>query len=142
MVSIAPMLIGVPVATTPGLVPHADVVVALVVLVDEAVAELVADVLVVGVVVLDVDDDELQAPRTPSETAARTATPTRVRQWTDLFICSAFSLANSEYFFGTGACFAFTADTLAQGARRKKPPFTVVHGYSIHRQTVPLCTAL
>jgi len=110
--------------------PHADVDVALDVLVDEAVAELVADVLDVGVVVLDVEDDELQAARTPSETAARTATPTRVRQWTDLFICSAFSLANSsEYFLRNGRVLRFYSRRVRPGSQAEESPFTVVHGY-------------
>jgi hypothetical protein len=84
----------------------------------------------VVVVVVELEEEELHPARTPSATAAKTATPVRVRQWTDLFICSAFSLANSEYFLRNGRVLRFSADTLARGARRKKPPFTDVRGYT------------
>jgi len=76
------------------------------VLVALAEAEAVELEVDVGGVVVELEEEELHPARTPSATAAKTATPVRVRQWTGLFICSAFSLANSSIFFGTGACFA------------------------------------
>src|SRR6202035_3516431 len=93
LVLIAPMLIGVPVAATPGLVPHDDVetVPALEELdvADDAADE--ADVLVDAELLPVERKLELQAARTPSDSAATTAAAARVRQWTDLFMSSAFS---------------------------------------------------
>src|ERR1700722_7886130 len=100
LVLIAPMLMGVPVAATPGLVPHAEVdVVAAVAGLDAeadedagAGAELLAagaldEVLAGGAAaVLEL---ELHAARTPSDSAATTAAAERVPQLMDLFMCSA-----------------------------------------------------
>jgi len=92
-VTMPPRLIGVPVATTPGLVPHDEVLTAELVGLDEADAA--APVFVEEVAgeleVLDVVEEELHPATTPRAIAARAAAPVRVRQWTDLFICSAFS---------------------------------------------------
>jgi hypothetical protein len=91
------MLIGVPVAATPGLVPQEEVETVL------ADAELVADdddagpeaaavllELVVGAVAEELLE-ELQPATTPSASAATAAAAARVRQWKGLFMCSAFS---------------------------------------------------
>jgi hypothetical protein len=108
LVLIAPMLIGVPVAATPGLVPQDDVetVPALEVLdaVDDADE---ADVLVDAVPPPVELELELQAARTPSDSSAAAAAAVRVRQWTGLFMCSAFLwLTARDYSFRTGACSA------------------------------------
>jgi hypothetical protein len=91
LVLIAPMLIGVPVALTPGFEPHEEVET---VPAEPDEAEDGAD---------DADEPappaalllelelELHAASTPSDSAATTAAAVRVRQWTDLFMCSAFS---------------------------------------------------
>jgi len=42
------------------------------------------------------EEEELHPATTPRATAAKTATPVRVRQWTDLFMCSAFWLTASD----------------------------------------------
>jgi hypothetical protein len=94
LVLIAPMLIGVPVAATPGLVPHADVETAPAgAELDDAAgdeAALDAGVLAAAEVEL-LEELELQPARTPSATAARTAAAVRVRPRKGLFMCSAFS---------------------------------------------------
>jgi hypothetical protein len=91
LVLIAPMLIGVPVAATPGLVPQDEVET---VLADEeldgAAALLDAGALV-AVEAGVVEELELHPARTPSASAATTAAAVRVRPWKGLFICSAFS---------------------------------------------------
>jgi hypothetical protein len=79
LVLIAPMLIGVPVAATPGLVPQEDVEVV------PAVAEFdpVAALLAAGVLdeaALPLELEELHAARTPSDSAATAAAAVRVRQ--------------------------------------------------------------
>ena len=102
MVSIAPMLIGVPVAFTPGLEPHEDADTV------PAAAELDEPDVAAGA---DADDDvppacaalvlevefELQAARAPRDSAAKAAAAVRVRQWTDIFMCSAFSWLTASY---------------------------------------------
>jgi hypothetical protein len=40
---------------------------------------------------------ELHAARTPSDSAATAAAAVRVRQWTDLFMCSAFSWLTASH---------------------------------------------
>ena len=96
MVLIAPMLIGVPVAATPGLVPQEDVDV-VVPLVDEPdpedAAPLAAGALEdAAALLLELElEFELHAARTPSDSAATAATAVLVRQWTDLFMSTAFS---------------------------------------------------
>jgi hypothetical protein len=40
---------------------------------------------------------ELHAARRPSDSAATAAAAVRVRQWTDLFMCSAFSWLTGSY---------------------------------------------
>jgi hypothetical protein len=99
LVLIAPMLIGVPVAATPGLVPHDDAETVPVAvpdeLDDEADAADEADELA-GAVLLELEL-ELHAARTPSDRAAAAAAAVRVRQWTDLFMCSAFSWLTASH---------------------------------------------
>jgi hypothetical protein len=91
-VLIAPMLIGVPVAATPGLVPQAEVVTALLVeLLDADADELVA----AGGELLELE--LLQAARTPSESAASVASIIRERLPGCLFMCSAFSWLTAKY---------------------------------------------
>jgi|ERR1700729_817195 hypothetical protein len=91
-VLIAPMLIGVPVAATPGLVPQAEVLVVV------ALELLDADELLAGGELLELDELELlQAARTPSESAASVASSIRVRLPGCLFMCSAFSWLTAKY---------------------------------------------
>jgi hypothetical protein len=111
LVLIAPMLIGVPVAVTPGLVPQAEAVTAA--LVEELDAAEAAALVAAGALevaagaLLELDELELQAARTPSDSTAAAAAAVRVRQWTGLFMCSAFCwLTARDYFFRTGACSA------------------------------------
>ena len=93
-VSIAPMLIGVPVAATPGLVPQAEVLVVVALeLLDADADELLADD-----ELLELDELELlQAARTPSESAASVASSIRERLPGCLFMCSAFSWLTAKY---------------------------------------------
>jgi hypothetical protein len=92
------MLIGVPVAATPGLVPQAEVdVVAAVAVLDADEEAAGAELLAAGalddapvVVVPGELELELHAARTPSDSAATAAAAVRVLQWKDLFMCSAF----------------------------------------------------
>jgi hypothetical protein len=87
LVSIAPMLIGVPVAATPGLVPQAEVLVVLALLVEDAdeLALLVAEEL------LELELELEQAASTLSEMAATAASAIFERLCSYLFMCSAFS---------------------------------------------------
>ena len=82
LVLIAPMLIGVPVAATPGLVPQDDVETALALEVLDAVDDAAdeADVLVDTVPPPVELELELQAARTPRDSAAAAAATARVRQ--------------------------------------------------------------
>ncbi|MGA9830351.1 MAG: hypothetical protein WBQ71_04465 [Trebonia sp.] len=97
-VLIAPMLIGVPVAATPGLVPQAEVLV----VVALELLEADADELLAGGELLELDELELlQAARTPSESAASVASSIRVRLPGCLFMCSAFSWLTAKVFFRT-----------------------------------------
>jgi hypothetical protein len=92
-VLIAPMLIGVPVAATPGLVPQAEVLVVVALLELDADEPLAAD----GEL-LELDELELlQAARTPSESAASVASSIRERLPGCLFMCSAFSWLTAKY---------------------------------------------
>jgi hypothetical protein len=93
-VLIAPMLIGVPVAATPGLVPQAEVLVVV------ALPELDADADELPAAddeLLELDEPELQAARTPSESAASVASIIRERLPGCLFMCSAFSWLTAKY---------------------------------------------
>ena len=95
LVSIAPMLIGVPVAATPGLVPQAEVLVVVALELLEADAD---ELLEAGGELLELDELELlQAARTPSESAASVASSIRVRLPGCLFMCSAFSWLTAKY---------------------------------------------
>ena len=92
-VLIVPRLIGVPVAATPGLVPQDEVSTA--VLAGEPEAEAAALVAagaleVAAGALVELVELELQAARTPSDSRAAAAAAVRVRQWTGLFMCSAF----------------------------------------------------
>jgi hypothetical protein len=82
LVLIAPMLIGVPVAATPGLVPQEDVetVPAEAVLDPVAAALLAAGALDVDAALPELELEELHAARTPSDSAATAAAAVRVRQ--------------------------------------------------------------
>jgi hypothetical protein len=97
------MLIGVPVAFTPGFEPHAD---AETVPADaeldvpaDAAGAADDDVPPAGVVLVlaVVLEFELHAARTPRDSAAKAAAAVRVRQWTDLFMCSAFSWLTASH---------------------------------------------
>jgi hypothetical protein len=93
LVLIAPMLIGVPVAATPGLVPQDEVetVPALAAGLDAEEAVLVvAGALDAGGVLVELVLLELHAARTPSDSTAAAAAAARVRRWMGLFMCSAF----------------------------------------------------
>jgi hypothetical protein len=95
LVLIAPMLIGVPVAAWPGVGPQdeastvppaADELDG-----EEAAALVAAGALeVAGGALVELEELELQAARTPSDSTAAAAAAVRVRQWTGLFMCSAF----------------------------------------------------
>jgi hypothetical protein len=96
LVSIAPMLIGVPVAWTPGLVPQAEVLTVLPLELPDADAEELPDA--------DAEELEpelelelLQAARTPSARAASVASAIRERRPGCLFMCSAFSWLTAKY---------------------------------------------
>jgi hypothetical protein len=82
LVLIAPRLIGVPVAATPGLVPHEDVDVVPLAAVPDAVAAalLAAGALDDAAGLLELVELELHAARTPSDNAATAAAAVRVRQ--------------------------------------------------------------
>jgi hypothetical protein len=99
LVLIAPMLMGVPVAATPGLVPQAEVEVVLAPAeeLDAEEAALVAAGALDDAAAPPVLELELHAARTPSDSAATTAAAVRVRQWTDLFMSSAFSWLTASH---------------------------------------------
>jgi hypothetical protein len=107
LVLIAPMLIGVPAALTPGLVPQAEVASVAAVAVLDADEEAGAELLAPGA--LDEDDAELEVPgfelelelhaaRTPSDSAATAVAAARVLQRKDLFMCSAFWWLTEKHF--------------------------------------------
>ena len=129
MVSIAPMLIGVPVAATPGFVPHADVETVLAELDEDDDA--VDDVLPAAAVLLEL---ELHAARTPSDSAATAMAAVRVRQWTDLFMSSAFSWLTASHFSSERVLAPPDDAAWPPWASRKKMPFTgpQVNGASLH----------
>jgi hypothetical protein len=99
-VTIPPRLIGVPVAATPGLVPHCEVLAAAGPLELELVAGVAA--------ALDVDPAAgllelelllLHPARTPPAAITATAAPaSRERRRECLFMCSAFSWLTAKYF--------------------------------------------
>jgi hypothetical protein len=82
LVLIAPMLIGVPVAATPGLVPQEDVEVvpAVAEFAPVAAALLAAGALDDDAPLPELELEELHAARTPSDSAATAAAAVRVRQ--------------------------------------------------------------
>jgi hypothetical protein len=64
---------------------------------------------------------ELQAARTPSDSAAAAAATARVRQWTDLFMSSAFSwLTGSSLVFRTGAALRLAAQHRSRGLAERR----------------------
>ena|SRR5215469_5942950 len=87
-VTMPPSGIGVPVAATPGLVPHEEVLV--VALAVELAEALVAEPLPVGVEV-ELELELLHAASTPSAIAATAAPATRERRREYPIMCSAFS---------------------------------------------------
>ena len=102
-VTIVPMLIGVPVAATPGWVPQLEESTAVELLLadaEEAAALLAAGALDdVPVLALELELEvelELHAARTPSDRAATTVAAVRILQWTGLFMSSAFWLTASD----------------------------------------------
>jgi hypothetical protein len=103
LVLIAPILIGVPVAATPGFVPHEDVETVPVLVELEAGAEADEDDDVLGAAdeLLELEL-ELHAASTPSDSAATAAAAVRLRQWTGLFMSSAFSWLTTCHFLPNG----------------------------------------
>jgi hypothetical protein len=95
-VTIEPRLIGVPVAATPGLVPHDEVLTAaaLGLVLAGAAGLLEAPVVgvVLGLLLL------LHAARTPIAMTATAAPASRERRCSYLFMCSAFSWLTAKYF--------------------------------------------
>src|ERR1700742_244373 len=100
LVSLAPMLMGVPVAATPGLLPQAEGEVAAAPpeeLGAEDAAPLAPGALDDAAAPPPELELELHAARTPSDSAGATAAAVRVRQWTDLFMGSAFSWLTASH---------------------------------------------
>ncbi|MDX6342038.1 MAG: hypothetical protein QOH87_2176, partial [Trebonia sp.] len=62
-----------------------------------AAALLAAGALDVDAALPELELEELHAARTPSDSAATAAAAVRVRQWTDLFMCSAFSWLTASH---------------------------------------------
>jgi hypothetical protein len=111
------MLIGVPVAATPGLVPHEDVetVPALAAGLDaaEPVAAGALEAAAAPLLELELELElELQAARTPSDSAAAAAAAARVCQDADLYMCSAFSWQQRVICFRTGCTLRLWAAAL------------------------------
>ena len=121
LVSIAPMLIGVPVAFTPGFDPHAVTETAPADAVldadadDDAAGAADDDVPPVGAVLVLELVLELHAARTPRDSAANAAAAVRVRQWTDLFMCSAFSWLTASHSSSEGVRAPPRSAALTQG---------------------------
>jgi hypothetical protein len=127
LVLIAPMLIGVPVAATPGLVPQADVEVvpAAEELDAEEAALLAAGALDDAAPLPELEVElELHAARTPSDSAATAAAAVRVRQCTDLFMCSAFSWLTATHLSSERVRAPPLGAASPPWASRKKTPFT------------------
>src|ERR1700761_121626 len=130
LVSIAPMLIGVPVAATPGFVPHADVETVLAELDEDDAAD--DDVLPAAAVLLELEL-ELQAARTPSDSAAAAAAAARVRQDTDLFMSSAFSWLTTCHLVPNGCVLRLSAAAVRLGlAEEDAVHLPQVNGASLH----------
>src|ERR1700722_1772924 len=91
LVLIAPMLIGVPVAAVPGLLPQAEAATGpppAEELGAEEAGLLAAGALEDAALLLLLELElERHAASTPSDSAAAAAAAARVRQWTDLFMC-------------------------------------------------------
>jgi hypothetical protein len=118
------MLIGVPVAATPGLVPQEDVeTVPLAAEFDAVAAALLAAGALddAGALPLEL---ELHAARTPSDSAATAAAAVRVRQWTYLFMCSAFSWLTASHLSSERGRAPPGGAVPLPWASRKKTPFT------------------
>jgi hypothetical protein len=139
LVLIAPMLIGVPVAATPGLVPQ-DEVETVPAPAEELDAEDGALLAAAGALedaalppALEVEL-ELHAASTPSDSAATAAAAVRVRQWTDLFMGSAFSWLTAGHLpserVRAPPIGAASLPGLAE--RRRRSPDPQVNGASLH----------
>jgi hypothetical protein len=123
------MLIGVPVAATPGLVPQADVevVVPLAPELDAGAAALLAAGALddAAALLLELELElELHAARTPSDSTATTAAAVRVRPCTDLFMCSAFLWLTASHLSSERARAPPLGAASPPRASRKKTPFT------------------
>src|SRR5262249_17291941 len=70
---------------------------------------------------------ELHAARTPSDSAATAAAAIRVRRWTDLFMCSAFSWLTASHLSSERVRRSHARRSIAPGASRKKTPFKGIH---------------
>ena len=130
-VLIAPMLIGVPVAWTPGLVPQAEVLtVPLLELLDADADELLvaADV---ELLVLD-ELELLQAARTPSARAASVASSIRERRPGCLFMCSAFSWLHRSILRNGLVTLREIQRPLPPRGQAKSTAFTRENGASLH----------
>jgi hypothetical protein len=127
------MLIGVPVAATPGLVPHDEVETVLAgAELDDAgdeAAALDAGALAAELELLE--ELELQPARTPSATAARTAAA--VEGSIHVF-CLLLTIRKSHCLPNGRVSPHFQGMCSAQGGRQKKPPLTSqqVNGASLH----------
>jgi hypothetical protein len=129
------MLIGVPVAATPGLVPQAEVATVDAVAELEAAGEEAAALLVLlllaGAVVEELLEElELQPATTPSASAATTAAAARVRQWKGLFMCSAFSWLTASFSSERARGFAYQASPASR---------ELVEETAVHRSTSKRC---
>jgi hypothetical protein len=106
------MLIGVPVAATPGLVPQAEVETVLAVAELDAAGEEAAALVLVPPLAGAVGEElleELQPATKPSASAATAAAAARVRQWKGLFMCSAFSWLTASFSSERARGFAYQA---------------------------------
>jgi hypothetical protein len=134
------MLIGVPVAATPGLVPQDEVETVLAEAVldaddaDGAAAALLLELLLVGAVAEELLE-ELQPATTPSASAATAAAAARVRQWKGLFMCSAFSWLTATFLQNERMASRIRQGLAPRGASRRN------RRSPVHKQTVLLCTA-
>lgn len=137
MVLMPPRMIGVPVAFTPGFEPHEDAeTVPAAAELDEPAAEVGAaadeDVPPVGAVLEA--ELELHAARAPRDNAAKAAAAVRARQWTDIFMCSAFSWLTASHSSSERVVPRLVAQLSHPGAGDEKTPFPdpQVNGASLH----------
>jgi hypothetical protein len=130
------MLIGVPVAATPGLVPQEDVetVPAAAVELDAAELAPAGALEAAAALLLELELElELQAARTPSDSAAAAAAAARVRQDADLFMSSAFSWLTTLYLHPNGCVLRLSAAAVRLGlAEEDAVHLPQVNGASLH----------